>query len=496
MADWKYNTPPNILLIDDLPKQHEKMKRAFHKYKFDSARSSQTAKEKARKKKYDLILLDLELNPQPNKAPILDGVDLIPYLQDKAPIIVISTHDKSTTIAKVIKEGAINFLSKDDFDVLEWTRLFDDVIKNRDARNEPLKISSNSTQTKIYPFIGESNAIQHIKKTLSLVAQNPDVTILITGETGVGKEVAARYLQQHSRRKNKPFEAINLTAITPTLLESTLFGHKKGAFTDAIKDVDGAFVRANGGILFLDEIGEINKELQVKILRVLETKTVTPVGGRQAVQLDIQIVTATNKNLKEEVTKENFREDLYYRLNVFPIEIPPLRERKEDIVPILSHHLESNNSSIQAIETETLQKLLIYDWPGNVRELVNSVTSMLLKMQIYQKEKIDMECLPRDIMESKTSPKPAVQSRQSFSSKPPQSSSPSVEILDYPTQQAQIELQAMEAAFIAYNGKKGDVAKKMGKTLDTLRYAVKKYYEDYPELFVAFPKVKKAYKLK
>ena len=271
----------------------------------------------------------------------------------RIPIIVITNARQSSLAVESIKQGADDFIRKDEGSKEEWKRLFDRYLSGSAAQNSPSTNVKLPTKNKEYRFIGETPKIVQIKHFLEKLSENPDVTVLITGETGVGKEVAARYLHQIGVRRGKPFQAVHVSSMSPTLLESELFGHKKGAFTDARSDKKGAFERANGGILFLDEIGEINPELQIKLLRFLENKVITPVGGEE-IQLDIQILAATNRNLKEEIDKGHFRADLYHRLNQFPIQIPPLRDRRPDIPLLIRHYLEKEGEFESSLTKEGL----------------------------------------------------------------------------------------------------------------------------------------------
>jgi two-component system response regulator GlrR len=225
-------------------------------------------------------------------------------------------------------------------------------------------------------IIGTSKRSLEIFDAIKRVAPTT-TTVLITGETGTGKELVADAIHYNSPRKNNPLIKINCAAISETLMESELFGHEKGAFTDAGRKKPGLFVRAQRGTVFLDEIGDLPLALQGKLLRVLQERTITPVGGEEEVDIDVRVIVATNKNLKEEVKKETFREDLFYRVHVIPVLIPPLKERKEDIPPLVEHFLskygEQMGKKNSTITSAALQKLMLYDWPGNVRELENTI---------------------------------------------------------------------------------------------------------------------------
>ena len=337
-----------------------------------------------------------------------------------------------------------------------------------------------------YPFVGNSPEINEIKNTLSLLAENPWITVLISGETGVGKEVAARHLHQLGKRRQKPFVAVNLSVIQESLLESALFGHKKGAFTGANYDREGYFRKANGGILFLDEIGDINCDIQVKLLRFLESKTIQVVGDENDIQLDVQIILATNQNLKELVDVGKFRADLYYRIKNFQIEMPPLCHRKSDIIEILHHFLERAGYSDpdKIMDKSIADKLIAYDWPGNVRELKNTIDTKLLKMKVHHKPKIDVACLPDEVLRTQT---------RNISKKEPDN----VDFVtnDMKTQFAQTELSSIENALKKTFGQKHAAAELLGMNADQMRYRVLKYWKQTPDMVNHFSSIVKYYKL-
>ena len=374
----------NILIVDDDPEFHQQIRYAFRRnYIFEGAIDIEHLHKKLKEKaEYDLILMDLVLDDSNKKI----GLDLISEVKEQhpqIPIIVVTADREIDTVVKAMKVGAKDFLPKGDYDFEFWNQKFIEIIEGGKlkAENRQLKAEvkrHRDQENKEYTFIGESSKIEEIKRLLRLVSGEPDITVLILGETGVGKEVAARFLHQHGARKDAPFQAVNLSAIQETLLESTLFGHKKGAFTGASRDMEGYFNQANGGILMLDEIGDINADIQIKLLRFLETKLIRPVGADQDVLLDVQIIAATHRNLQEEVEKGNFREDLYQRLKAMVIEIPPLRSRKMDIPLIMQHYLGGVKMN-ELLNNKALEMLLSYNWVGNIRELKNTLNYMLLR---------------------------------------------------------------------------------------------------------------------
>ena len=328
---------------------------------------------------FDVVITDLKL-------PGLDGLQLVRELHQakpKLPIVLITAHGTTETAIEATKWGAFDYILKP-FEVdelldvlaraLETSRLMSDVIEIGDAA---------TTRTAI---VGNSRAMQAIYKEIGRVAATP-VTVLIRGATGTGKELIARAIYQHSDRAYAPFIAINCAAIPETLLESELFGHERGAFTGADARRLGRFEQANGGTLFLDEIGDLNLNLQVKLLRVLQEKSIQRVGGKEPVAVDVRIIAATHRDLETAIQEQQFRQDLFYRLRVVTITIPPLDERKEDIPEMVKYFLKrySAESGVTSpsIQPEAISFLQEQTWPGNVRELENTVRQALLLAKDY-----------------------------------------------------------------------------------------------------------------
>ncbi len=485
-----------LLIVDDDAEFHQQIRYAFRRdFVFEGALSADHLFRKLQESPhYDLLLLDLVFDDSGHPK----GLDLIQRVKQNYPglPIVITTGERGTaTVVEAMKRGAQDFLVKTDFDTDLWKEKFLSVIRHHEleAENQVLKAEvkrHRAAEKEAYSFIGESERIQEIKRILRLVSEEPDVTILITGETGTGKEVAARYLHAHGARRNKPFQAVNLSAIQDTLLESTLFGHRKGAFTGATRDMDGYFGQANTGILMLDEIGDIDANIQVKLLRFLETKLIRPVGSDKDLQLDVQVVAATHRNLEAAVRAGDFRADLYQRLKAMVIEIPPLRERREDIPLLLRHFLEVDDLS-SLLDPDVQVRLLHYNWEGNIRELKNTVNYMQLRRRILGCDLIDLNCLPVEIKEENT---------QSVFQITPEKGGPATDttVLKAHTieeEHALIDLDKIEKLLITKNGVKKDVAVQMGlENTDNLRYRIKKYYDKHPRLFQHFPVICENYR--
>jgi len=475
-----------ILLIDDEPAFAHKIQVGFPEYSFIVQDSLEQSLESVESQNTELILLDLNLNPA---TPVLDGLEFIKPFKERypeIPLIVVTADERTETVVTAMKLGADDFLRKSSFDLLSWKKKFDLHIENRKLLLENRKLKSQESQS--FPFIGISPEIQEIKKTLDILAETPDVTVLITGETGVGKEMAARYLHQKSKRRDKPFVSVNLPAIPETLLESSLFGHKKGAFTGATYQREGYFSRANHGILFLDEIGDIGNGLQAKLLRFLETKSIQAVGDEQDINLDVQIIVATNQNLKELVEQNRFRADLYYRIKNFQIEIPPLRHRPDDIEPIFFYYLKKAgyNEPESILDSDVIARLKSYEWPGNVRELKNTVDAMLLRMKVHRKSRIDLSCLPDEIREDREIKHASFAVPQAFLSNNDK----------LKNRIAHSELSAIEEALKKTYGQKQAAANLLGLSADQMRYRVLKWWKVFPQAFEDRTYIKKYYRLK
>src|SRR3954470_10443024 len=309
------------------------------------------------------------------KMPVLDGMALLKKLSAEypdVPVVMITAHGSVENAVEAVKLGAFDYLEKP-FEQEQIRQVVAKAISTyalsrRDARPEEPAARGR------FRLVGESSAIRQIYSVIEKVADTPS-TVLISGESGTGKELIARALHEYSSRHAGPFIKINCAAIPKTLMESELFGYEKGAFTGAVGAKPGRFELAHGGTLFLDEIGEIPVEMQVKLLRVLQESEFERVGGIRTIKVDVRLVTATNRDLVEEIGAGAFREDLYYRLNVVPIHIPPLRERREDIPLLADHFIAKFNDrlkkQITSIAPDAVERLVAYHWPGNIRELEN-----------------------------------------------------------------------------------------------------------------------------
>ena len=327
-------------------------------------------------KDIDLILTDL-------KMPGKSGMDLLSLSKEQKPaipVIMITAYGNIESAVTAIKKGAYDYITKP-YEEEELLRVIQKALAESQKNRELLSAYFDHETCFIPGFIGNTPAIQQILKTVQKIAPT-DSTVLITGETGVGKEIIARAIHLASRRKEHPFLKVNCAAIPENLLESELFGYEKGAFTGAATSKPGRFEIAHQGTLFLDEIGEMSPHLQAKLLGVIQDKTIERVGGVKTIRIDIRIIAATHIDLQSAIQSGKFRSDLFYRLNVVPIHIPPLRERTDDLVPLVNHFLKKNAAKYQRravdVSLDVMAALSGYEWPGNIRELENMVERMVL----------------------------------------------------------------------------------------------------------------------
>lgn len=365
-----------VLIVDDEKNILITLRRAFEVagYQAEVAGGGRLALEKLRESPYDLVLLDV-------KMPDIEGLEVLQQLRasgNDVPVLVMSGHGTIETAVQATKLGAHDFLEKPIstdklFLAVENTLGFDRLRReNRDLKKE--------VQTR-NQMIGGGAKMKALRERISLAAPSQG-WVMITGENGTGKELIARSIHDNSRRASGPFVKMNCAAVPHDLIESELFGHEKGSFTGAQAQRKGKFERADGGTLFLDEVGDMPLAMQAKLLRVLQEGELERVGGTETLKVDVRVISATNKDLLKEIAQKNFREDLYYRLNVIPIEAPPLRERKEDISELAEHFLKlackANDQASRKLARPALELLAQYDWPGNIRELRNSIERLVI----------------------------------------------------------------------------------------------------------------------
>jgi DNA-binding NtrC family response regulator len=416
----------------------------------------------------DAVLLDINFSGQLDSGDT-SGFTILEAIREEfvlLPVIILSNYENPEIIIQAFRKGANDYVMKGLLNILELKALVRYHLDKRTRINATVKGGRD------IDFIGSSPQIKKLKEELAQIAVL-DTTILITGETGVGKEVAAHYIHHMSGRTNKPFVTVNIAALPTAVIEAELFGYKKGAFTDARSDKKGYFEVANYGTLFLDEIGDLPYDVQTKLLRFIEERMITPLGSTRLQHIDVRLICATNKNLEEEMKKGAFREDLYYRINVYPIVIPPLKERKDDIKDLVEffcrHFSEQNGISTKAINSEALSLLSNHDWKGNIRELRNVIESALIKASIGNSEEITSHHLPAEIRGGSD--------RRLNEGKVINGN------IDIEREMNMVFLDYAERALDKTMGNKLDAALMLGlKNDETLRYKIKVIHRDYPDI--------------
>jgi two-component system response regulator HydG len=383
-----------VLVVDD-DRGHRTMLQTLlsgWKYEVVDADDGDAAIEKVRERSFDLILMDIRMM----RISGLEALYEIKAINPAIPVIIMTAYSSVESAVDALKKGAYDYLTKPlDFDELKI--IMERAMEHRQLREENRLLRENlGAQFDNQNIIGRSDVMAKLMETVAQVAPS-DATVLLTGESGTGKEVIAGAMHYNSSRKEGPFVKINCAAITETLLESELFGHERGAFTGAERRKEGKFRQAEGGSIFLDEVSEMSLAMQVKLLRVLQEREITRVGGEEVIKIDVRVIAATNKNLIKEVEEGNFRDDLFYRLNVVSLNVPPLSERKEDI-PLLAQHFlkifaEKNSKKIMGFTPQAMDRLLKYGWPGNIRELMNVIERAVVLSRMEYLDEDDLSLM-------------------------------------------------------------------------------------------------------
>ena len=450
-----------VLVVDD-DDAHRGMLRMMLKswvYTVEEAADGDEAVEKVHAKAFDAVLTDVRMG----KVNGIEAMKQILSYNPSLPVILMTAYSSVETAVDALRIGAYDYLIKPlDFDALketlnkaiEHSRLG---VENRELRRQ---FSEENASTEI---LGRSPAITSMLSMIRTVAPT-EATVLITGESGTGKELVARALHAQSLRKDEPLVTVNCAALAETLLESELFGHEKGAFTGADKRREGRFKQADRGTLFLDEIGEMPIGVQAKLLRALQQGEIQRVGSDKSEHVDVRVIAATNRDLRKEVEERRFREDLYFRLNVISLEVPPLRQRKEDIpllaAHFLSHYAERNHKNVKGFSAQCMDMLLHYDWPGNVRELQNAV------------ERAVILCTGEYV----TGPELPVNIAKLAAEAMPKSTEVSSSLAGLPLEE--VERRAIEETLRETGDNKSAAARKLGITRATLHKKLRKYGSD------------------
>jgi DNA-binding NtrC family response regulator len=436
-----------ILVVDDEPAQRQLLTGSLSRdYTVVTAASGLEATQLLSHRSFDLVITD-------ERMPGMTGIELIRWIRERAPetpVVVLTAYGSVDSAVEAMKLGAEDYLAKPLKSLDELRLVVARVLRQRMLQDKNV-LHQADTEAQFPPdVVAESEAMKRVLWLASQVA-GQSTTVLLTGESGTGKEVVARFIHRSSPRAEQPFVAVNCAALAETLLESELFGHEKGSFTGAVQNRRGRFELANGGTLFLDEIGEMSVNLQAKLLRVLQEQQFERVGGTRTIAVDVRIIAATNKDIEKAMSENTFREDLYYRLSVFPIHIPPLRERRDDIMPLATYFAGKiavrMGRPFRAFSAEAELILKGHDWSGNVRELMNAVERALI---IARSDTIKPEDLPLR-RQGDVSVAPSLQSL------------------------AEIEKAAILAALEKNGGDRRETARQLGISLRTLQYRLKEY---------------------
>jgi len=446
-----------ILIVDDEQAQREILEGFLVKqgYEATAAEDGQKALEKFKSGAFDMVLTDYRM-------PGLDGIQLlreVRRLQPEAIVVIMTAYGTVGTAVAAMKEGAYDYLTKP-IDLDELLLLIQRVEREVILGEENRELKEQLREKFKVDFI--VSASRRMEEALNLVGRvsQSSATVLILGESGTGKELIARAIHYSSPRADKPFVKVNCAALPENLLESELFGHEKGAFTGAIARRIGRFEQADQGSMFLDEIGDLSPSLQMKLLRILQEKEFERVGSNQTIRSDVRVITATNRNLEEAIQKGTFREDLYYRLNVVTVSLPPLRERKEDIPLLVEHFLKKynreNRKNVTSLSKEARDLLIRYDYPGNVRELENIIERAVV---LCRGDTLNTQDLPLNLREAKTEVAPE-RDQESRS---------------LPDALEEIERQLISKALARSGGVQTKAAEELGISERVLRYKMKKY---------------------
>jgi DNA-binding NtrC family response regulator len=437
----------SILVVDDEPSQRQFISGSLAKeYEVVTAANGTEASQLLLHRSFSLVITD-------ERMPGMGGIELLRWMREKSPetpVIVLTAYGSIEIAVEAIKLGAEEYLIKPLKSPEELRVVVNKVLRSRTMRDRSLLHQQETEAALPHNVVAESDSMKKIFQLADQVAQQP-TTVLLTGESGTGKEVVARFIHSRSPRKDHAFIAINCSAIPETLLESELFGHEKGSFTGAIQTRRGRFELADGGTLFLDEIAEMGVNLQAKLLRVLQEQHFERIGSDRTMAVDVRVIAATNNDLAKSIAGGSFREDLYYRINVFPIHLPPLRERREDILPLTEYFLKSlsvrTGKSVPSINPEARDLLHSYDWPGNARELANAIERALI---VSRGGAIEIEDLPL---------KPESESTK----------------LGRPGLLAQVERTTILESLTRNNSDRKRAAEELGISLRTLQYRLKEY---------------------
>jgi len=452
----------DILIVDDDLAHRVMLKKLIGGWGYNvfEANDGAVAIEEVRKRSFDLILMDIRMV----KVSGIEALEQIKKINPTIPVIIMTAYASVETAVSALKKGAYDYLTKPlDFDELQ-------IVIKRATEHSMLKKENEYLKERLgekfnrQNIIGQSAAMVRLLEIVEQVAPT-QATILITGESGTGKEIIANAMHANSNRKNAPFVKINCAALTETLLESELFGHEKGAFTGADRKREGKFLQADSGSIFLDEVSEMSPAMQVKLLRVLQERELTRVGGSEVLKVDVRVIAASNKDLKKEIQQGRFREDLFYRLNVVALTVPTLRERKEDIPLLAQHFLQEfaarNSKNVTNFTSQAVEKLSQYPWPGNVRELMNAIERAVVLSRNAYLDEGELTLLMAD-------ERGVSCADQSAAASQPAGASGNWSLTE-------VEKRSILESLRQADGNKSEAARRLGITRKTLRKKLEKY---------------------
>jgi len=448
-----------LLIVDD-DSAHRTMLKALISgwgHEIHEADDGSSAIAAVRKQPFDLVLMDIRML----KVSGIEALDAIKSMNPAIPVVIMTAFSSVDTAIEALKKGAYDYLTKPlDFDKLKLT--IERAMEHVTLREENRQLKERlGRQFDTQNIIGRSSSMVRLLETVAQVAPS-EATVMINGESGTGKELIAGAIHYNSQRRQGAFVKINCAALTETLLESELFGHEKGAFTGADRRREGKFLQAHNGSIFLDEISETSLTMQVKLLRVLQEREITRVGGEAVIPVNVRVIAATNKDLPELIAAGKFREDLFYRLNVVSLQIPPLRDRREDI-PLLTEYFlknfsEKNRKDIKGVTPQAMDRLVRYEWPGNVRELMNAVErGVVLARSEYLNEEV-FPIIPPDLQGTCA---PGLFSENAVTDQPLEA----------------VEKTTILKTLASAGGNKSETARRLGITRKTLHKKLKKYGE-------------------
>ncbi|HTG81698.1 MAG TPA: sigma-54 dependent transcriptional regulator [Geobacteraceae bacterium] len=450
-----------ILVVDDEHLIRWSLEQNLMKqgYEVLTAGNGDEALKLVRGEQPELVLLDIHM-------PGISGLEVLEKIKeydDDIIVIMVTAHGGLETAVNAMRMGAYDYINKP-FNLDEMSLVIKKALENSDLRREVAGLRSEHKKIGPPTIVGKGKHMQHVMAMMGRVAKSEASTVLVQGESGTGKELVAKWIHYESSRAEKPFVAINCAAVPATLLESELFGYEKGAFTDAKTMKKGLFELADGGTVFLDEIGDMELGMQAKLLRFLEDRTFRRVGGSKVIAVDVRIISATNKDLLKAVEEKIFRNDLYYRLQVIPIFLPPLRERKDDIAILANHFIESYNREfnkrVKGLSGEAEKTLTGYNWPGNIRELKNVIERAII---LGTEDALMLDQLPLEIA-TQSAAAPAATGQSTVFKLPPEG-------VDIEEVEKELIRQALETA----DGNQSKAAKLLNLGIDAFRYRMKKF---------------------